>query len=294
MKIGFYICIWGLLLWSGCGEKPQPANSNCEAQQSEIEKLREQLDEQTKGQIQLNNLIISLTTNYMSIDSSLKQLQKIAKDPGKKTQFNQKAEEVESFFFKAQTAIDSVESSLASIEPDRTQSLVALEAIKRYLNYQQNLYVEVFSTISSYSGKLRNLKSNLGNTLKILEENKETISEKEQTLAQTRKASNRVYYISGTKEDLVRAKVASKEKKGLGLKTAIKLSDKLDPAYFEEADLNQLTEIDLGNSKDPVLLTNHPKDSYFINIAGGEAYLRITNPEKFWSATRFLVVQKDK
>ncbi len=293
MKYTFLIYCIQIVFFTACGDKTPSAISDCGAQLTEIEKLRKNLDIQTQGQIQLNNLIISLTTSYISIDSSLKVLQQIANNPGKKAQFNAKAEEVENFFLQAQSAIDSVESNLIFFDNDRTQSLVALEAIKRYLNYQQNLYVEVFSTISSYSGKLRNLKSNLGTTLKNLEETKGVVSEKEQKLEQTTKESNRVYYITGEKEDLVRAKVASKVKKALGLKMAIQLSDKLDPGYFQEADLNQLTEVDLGNCKDPILLTNHPKDSYFINKSGGEAYLRITNPEKFWSSTHFLVIQKD-
>jgi hypothetical protein len=293
MKYSVLIFLFGIVLLLSCSEKSSTSTPNCDAQNAELARLKNQVDQQTQGQIQLNNLIISLTTSYMSIDSSLKILQVLAKERGKTSQFNAKAEEVEKFFVHAQTAIDSVESSLIYLDRDRTQSLVALEAIKMYLNYQQNLYVEVFSTISSYSGKIINLKTNLGTTIKNLKETQGAVSEKDRKLEQTKIERLRVYYITGEKEELVRAKVASKVKKGLGLKMSIQLSDKLDPGFFQEADLNQLTEIDLGNCKEPILLTNHPKDAYFINKSGGEAYLRITNPENFWSTTHFLVIQKD-
>jgi hypothetical protein len=48
------------------------------------------------------------------------------------------------------------------------------------------------------------------------------------------------------------------------------------------------------DSKDAKIITSHPSDSYTLNKEKDKVVsLQITNAEKFWSASKYLVVVKD-
>lgn len=80
---------------------------------------------------------------------------------------------------------------------------------------------------------------------------------------------------------------------GNGLfKTKSIMDGDFDKSTFTSADLRNLTRIETG-SKKPKLLTSHPKESY--TLTPGEdklVTLEITDPAKFWSISKYLVIRK--
>ena len=78
---------------------------------------------------------------------------------------------------------------------------------------------------------------------------------------------------------------------GMGAHVSIMDGD-FDKSAFTSADLRNLTRIETG-SKKPKLLTSHPKESY--TLTPGEdklVTLEITDPAKFWSISKYLVIRK--
>ena len=61
--------------------------------------------------------------------------------------------------------------------------------------------------------------------------------------------------------------------------------------YFTKIDIRVDKEIKLY-SKSAKILTSHPSSSYTLQRDASKQYiLRITNPEVFWSTSKYLVVQ---
>lgn len=61
--------------------------------------------------------------------------------------------------------------------------------------------------------------------------------------------------------------------------------------YFTKIDIRVDKEIRLY-SKSAKILTSHPASSYTLQQDASKQYvLRITNPEVFWSTSKYLVVQ---
>ncbi len=65
-----------------------------------------------------------------------------------------------------------------------------------------------------------------------------------------------------------------------------------DMSYFTSADRRTLTEIPT-HSKKAKIKTSQPADSYSIVDQGGQKVIKITNPDKFWQLSNFLVVEVD-
>lgn len=70
------------------------------------------------------------------------------------------------------------------------------------------------------------------------------------------------------------------------------LKDDFDKEFFSIGDKRNLSTLDLQSNKVKIY-TNHPGDSYEISNIGKNKVLTITNPEKFWSLTNYLVIQTE-
>ncbi len=106
--------------------------------------------------------------------------------------------------------------------------------------------------------------------------------EKARTVAAQDKELNTAYYVFGTKREL-------KEQRILRRNDVLKGND-FNKDYFTSIDLRVTKTIKLY-SKSAKLMTNHPAGSYSLDKdAQGQYTLRITNPQAFWSVSRYLVI----
>ena len=95
-----------------------------------------------------------------------------------------------------------------------------------------------------------------------------------------------VYYIVGSKAELVEAGVMTKG----GLFKAAKVSYQAEKETFVKIDSRAITEINT-NAKKAKVMSVHPEGTYEFVENDGEMVLNITNPDKFWQQTKYLVIQ---
>ena len=118
------------------------------------------------------------------------------------------------------------------------------------------------------------------------------------TIAQTKTIDDQItslhtaYYVVGKSKDLQTMKVIDKTGGLLGIGKTSKLSANFDNNKFTRIDYVQTSTIPI-DSKDAKIITTHPLDSYKLNKEKEKVVsLSITNAEKFWSASKYLVVVK--
>ena len=112
--------------------------------------------------------------------------------------------------------------------------------------------------------------------------NKEDIASKANTIAQQDKVMNTAYYVFGTKRELRDQHILENGD--------VMRSAKMNQDYFTKIDLRVTRTIKLY-SKKAQICTNHPVGSYSLDKDDqGQYTLRITDPQRFWSASRYLVV----
>ena len=105
---------------------------------------------------------------------------------------------------------------------------------------------------------------------------------KEETISQQDKELNTAWYVFGTKRELKEQNI---------LQSGEVLQGNFNKNYFTKIDIRVDKEIKLM-SRDAKLLTNHPASSYTLERDANKQYvLRITNPQQFWSTSKYLVVQ---
>ena len=107
-------------------------------------------------------------------------------------------------------------------------------------------------------------------------------TEKSQTISTQDKQLNTAWFVFGTSKELKEHNVLVKGKV---------LQGDFDKSYFTKIDIRIDKEIKLY-SKSAAILTAHPASSYTLERDANKQYvLRITNPQAFWSTSKYLVVQ---
>ena len=109
----------------------------------------------------------------------------------------------------------------------------------------------------------------------------EETTQKSQTINQQDKQLNTAWFVFGTKKELKEQKVLSDGEV---------LRSNFNKEYFTKIDIRIDKEIKLY-SKSAKILTAHPSNAYTLERDVNKQYvLRITDPQLFWSTSKYLVV----
>ena len=174
---------------------------------------------------------------------------------------------------------DKLKNSTLNVKSlERTiQNLQAqLESQNQRIQELEASLAEKNIVIAEQGEQIDNLNENVNN---LTQENRQ----KSETLATQDKDLHTAWFVFGTKAELKEQKIL---KDGDVLKTGDFNKD-----YFTQIDIRVVKEIKLY-SKSAQLLTTHPAGSYTLQKdQKGEYVLRITDANKFWSISKYLVIR---
>jgi len=114
--------------------------------------------------------------------------------------------------------------------------------------------------------------------------------EKAQLIEEQTRALNTAWFLVGSRQQLLERDVIIREGGFLGIGRTTRLKPGFDKEGFTRLDLTRTTRIMLPR-EEVSLLSLHPEGSWAVETKDGQAVLVITDPESFWSATRYLVVE---
>ena len=172
--------------------------------------------------------------------------------------------------FKSEELKKLVENMQQQLEEKEQQ----LQALREELDKKDIHIAELDETVA-------NLNTNVN---QLTEES----TQKSQTISQQDKELHTAWFVFGTKDELKKQNILTKD--GLFSKTKI-LEKNFNKDYFTKIDIRIDKEIKLY-SKDAKMLTSHPSSSYTLAPDANKQYvLRIIDPNLFWSTSKYLVIQ---
>lgn len=118
----------------------------------------------------------------------------------------------------------------------------------------------------------------------------ENYTEKVNSLNELEIELDNVWYTFGTKSELIDNNVISKEGGFIGLGKVKKLNNELNTDYFTLGSKKKTSTIKLG-VKNAKLITSHPESSYELKGEKLVEELRIIDNERFWSNSKYLVIE---
>ncbi len=128
--------------------------------------------------------------------------------------------------------------------------------------------------IAALDETINNLNSNVSNLRTESSQKTETINAQDKQL-------NTAWFVFGTKKELKEQRIIDGNKV---------LESNFNKSYFTKIDIRIEKEVKLF-SKSAKILTMHPSSSYTLERDANNMYvLRITNPQLFWSTSKYLVI----
>lgn len=163
---------------------------------------------------------------------------------------------------------DQLKRSLENLTKQLEEKDNELKDLRAQLEAKDIHIAELDQTITDLNTDVTNLKGES--------------EQKTQTINTQDKQLNTAWFVFGTKKELKEQNILVKGKV---------LQGNFNKSYFTKIDIRVEKEIKLY-SKSAKLLTMHPSSSYTLAKDSKEQYvLRITNPQIFWSTSKYLVIQ---
>lgn len=184
--------------------------------------------------------------------------------------------------------IAKLEQQLKNSRYSSSQLKKTVEGLKAELESRQQQIATLQSELAAKNIRIAELDDAVAGLSQSVKDLVAENQAKAATLASQDKALNTAWFVFGTKSELKDQKILTQ--KFLQKKQVLKDND-FNKDYFTQIDIRTDKEIKLY-SKDAELLTTHPAGSYeLVKDAKEQMVLKITNPSKFWSVSRYLVIQ---
>lgn len=168
------------------------------------------------------------------------------------------------------------QSSVASDELRRT-----LDNLTRQMEEKDAQMRQLRAELEAKDVRIGELDKEVTNLNTNVSSLKEESSQKSQTISVQDKQLNTAWFVYGTKKELKEQRIIVDGKV---------LQSNFNRDYFTKIDIRVDKEIRLY-SRSAQLLTSHPQASYTLDRDANKQYvLRITNPQLFWSTSKYLMV----
>lgn len=275
------------LLWLGSCTKTNPVDHEAELNQmvaendslfSIIKVKNQELDEITNSMNRIEGNLAAIRRNEQAIENLKREG---APEQGEK--IDQLIRKIDEFVEDNRRRVNLLENQMKTT---RNQSA----GLTRLVEQQKQNVFEKEQQIEFLLTTITSLKRELTST--IIAKNAE-ISSKQREIEAREATMATVYYTYGNRDELINEGVIRREGGVLGAGKTLKLAGKFDVEDFKKIDMKRVQEIDMGIVDRKNVITSHPAESYYFVKTSGRTYLKIVDYQKFWSISKFLVVETE-
>lgn len=185
-----------------------------------------------------------------------------------------KIEELKHLAAKSGKTNSKLTETIKRLESEMDAKNAQIQSLQAELEQKNIKIAELNTTVSDQS-------KNIADQQNVMEQQKSTIKGQDTNL-------NTVWYCVATSKKLKEAKIIT----NTGLFQSKKvMATEFDNTIFTQVDLRNISSIPT-NSKKIKIISSHPQSSFNL-ITGADKMItiEITNPSKFWSVSKYLIVQ---
>ncbi len=194
-------------------------------------------------------------------------------------------EELKAELEEIRAAVRANLAKLATLEKRSQAAEARATTLERLVSELKSQLEEKETTISQLEEKVLQLQQ-------ATEELKTTVASQETQITEQKGQLATAYVLSGTKKELLKTGLVEKKGSILGLGGNWQRTGKFDETLFRKIDTREEKEFPFTAPPDKVrILSDHPKDSYEVVAEDPKgSRLKITDPDRFWKGSKFLVI----
>ena len=260
------------------------------ADQAHVDSLETSLVESTADNQQLNEFLTVVATALDSIEMQETQLYNTGSESPVPNQAKIKSQlsHLKETLKSQRERIGQLEKQM-KLDADNAKKLQrVVTALKNQLADKEKQIASLEEEIADKNITIDGLRNYMSQLRQQNTQQQEVIESQSQTMQAQDQQLNEAYIIMATKSAL---KDAGLLKGGFLKKSKIDINS-IDKNLAMTIDIRKTTEINI-DSKHVKVLSQTPTEAYTIEKGNEKSVLRISNPTRFWSVTRFLIIQTD-
>lgn len=279
-KLFFMAAAVMMLVATGCKNEPRTAPVADTTERDSLQKIIDQKDNEindmmlTLNQIQEGFREIAQAENRVSIV-------KDGERTDKAQQIRENIQFISNTMKHNRELISKLQQQMRESSVKGEQLKATIDGLIKQLDEKDLQLQQLRAELDSKDIHISELDETISNLNMHVEDLTNESKEKSATISTQDKQLNTAWYVFGTKKELKEQHIIEGDRV---------LQSNFNNSYFTKIDIRVEKEIKLY-SKSAKVLTMHPSSSYTLQEDANKQYvLRITNPQLFWSTSKYLVV----
>ena len=266
-----------LLLLTGCGGK-----TDTSALEQTIDSLRQANQQQQNSLQEMTTFVTTMSDGMNAIAQQENMIFNNGGNEGTsldKEQLKSHLETLANTLTEQRSKIKALTDSLKARGADLSKMQGLIDNLTRQLEEKDKVIAQLRQDVEQKNFSIADLQKKLNVAMAGSAQYEQRAAKAEKELATITSA----YVLMGTKEALLDGGYIDKRKHVQ--------TETMPKGDFTKVNIYQFTELDIP-TRSPKLLTDHPRKSYSIEKIDKEnRKLVITNPQLFWSSSRYLIIQ---
>ncbi len=269
------------LFFTNCGGAEKEVNPLADSLNAVNSNLNGKLSEKEEA---LQDFIASFNEIQENLNA-IKEKEKIVSNTSKVGDVKNKEDQIKEDIQAIYDLMAKNKNRIGALSEKLKKSSLRIEGMQKMIENLQNALNQKDGEISELKTQIEGLNIDISSLKANVEETEKVVAEKTEVI-QT------AYYAFGTSKELRNKNIITKEGGFIGLGKSTKVKDDFNKDYFTKINIANTNVINIG-AKKAKIITNHPSSSY--KLVGDKTVekLEITNPEEFWSASKYLVIVID-
>ncbi len=281
-KIAYYLVAATIIVMA------TSCNGGSASMKEQLDSLQTAYEQRNADYNELNEYLGVIATGLDSI--ALQEGQLLKNDEGPTLNREQIKKNLDAFqetLKNQRERIDVMEKKLKTNQKYSAHLRSIIATMKQQLAQKDEEIANLRKLVDDKNVDIARLKENV----QILQQRSETqaglLASQNETITIQDAMINTAYVKIGTKKELKEAGLLTG---GFLKKTKVDFT-KVDKSLFKAIDIRSAEQIDLGNVKKAKVMTPQPEGSYRIDQAGKSMVLSITDQDKFWGVSDFVIIQ---
>jgi cell division protein FtsB len=266
-----------LLLLTACGGK-----TDTSALEQTIDSLRQANQQQQNSLQEMTTFVTTMSDGMNAIAQQENMIFNNGGNEGTsldKEQLKSHLETLANTLTEQRSKIKALTDSLKARGADLSKMQGLIDNLTRQLEEKDKVIAQLRQDVEQKNFSIADLQKKLNVAMAGSAQYEQRAAKAEKELATITSA----YVLMGTKEALLDGGYIDKRKHVQ--------TETMPKGDFTKVNIYQFTELDIP-TRSPKLLTDHPRKSYSIEKIDKEnRKLVITNPQLFWSSSRYLIIQ---
>ncbi len=255
------------------------------ALQSQLDSIQAAMQVSDSETQEMMEVISEVESNFEKIREAEKYISTQSAKTGEmsgttKTQLKDNFQMIQDILKKNKEQLADLNAKYTGSNKQVTSLKATINRLNKEMEESSTRLVFLQNELSKKDEKIVQLSEDINDLSQFAEEQNTKIKEQDKSL-------NSGYYVFGTASELKDQKILS----GGFLKSTKVMQDTFNKEYFLQIDIREVTQIALYSTKAKIW-SSHPEGTYeFQKATNGNLTLVITDTQRFWSLTKFLIIE---